>query len=356
MPGLRGMTPESLRFGVIGTGHAARRAHLPAWGTLPGARLAALCDIDPEALESALRMPQSAGAAAFREAGELLASGVDAVSVCAHNAAHFPLALAALNAGKHVLCEKPLCVTAEEVRTLGAAADARGLVLMARHPLRFAAEARAAMAEIRAGAAGEIREARVRALRRDRIPTLPGLIDRELAGGGVALDLGVHALDIALWLMDFPRAVSVWGKVETRYGHDAEFAGHWGPWDRTRFTVEDFAAGAVRFENGATLSIECAWAGDFDAAEEGLSCTLIGDRGTVRWRAGGSPPPGSGDRGDNRNAAGPAEEDRPEFTAFLAAVRAGGPSPLPWREALPSIAILEGLYRSAAEGREVAVY
>jgi predicted dehydrogenase len=231
------------------------------------------------------------------------------------------------------------------VRALGAAADARGLVLMARHPLRFAAPARAAKEEVRAGAAGTIRHARVRALRRDRIPTLPGMIDRELAGGGVALDLGVHALDIALWLMDFPRAATVSGSVRTRYGHDENFVGRWGAWDRSRFTVEDTASGAVSFENGMTLSIECAWAGDHPPEDEGLSCTLYGDAGVVHWAA-----------GETREDGVSTQSSTPEFLAFADAVRSGGPSPVPWRETLQSIAILEALYRSAEQDREVAVY
>ncbi len=333
------MSSSSLRLGVIGTGHVARRAHLPAWTTLPDAELVALCDTDPEALDAAQRCIPQRSLPAFDNARDLLAADMDAVSVCTPNMAHFPIVLAALEAGKHVLCEKPLCVTADEVKALGAAADKRGLILMVRHPLRFGTSAREAIESMRAGAAGEVRHVRVRALRRDRIPTLPGLIDRTLAGGGVALDLGVHALDMALWLMDFPRVTAVTGTVQTRYGRDPDFVGRWGGWDRARFTVEDTASGHVRFDNGVTLSIECAWAGDFDPAEEGLSCTVSGDRGTVHWAAGESPEP-----------------SQPDFAAFLAAIRTGGPSPVSWREALPSIAILEGLYRSAQNGREVALY
>jgi predicted dehydrogenase len=338
-----------LRFGIIGTGHVARRSHIPAWITLPDTMLAALCDTDPEALEAALHRTQGGtnGVAVqgFPDARDLLALDLDAVSVCTHNAAHFPVALAALEAGNHVLCEKPLCITAAEVRALGAEADARGLILMARHPLRFTPEAGAAMQAMRAGVAGTIRNVRVRALRRDRIPTLPGMIDRELAGGGVALDLGVHALDMALWLMDFPRATTVSGSVRTLYGHDENFVGHWGAWDRARFTVEDTASGTVTFENGVTLSIECAWAGNHAPADEGLSCTLYGDAGEVHWAA-----------AETREHCVSAQTSTSEFQAFVDAIRVGGPSPVPWQEALQSIAILEGLYRSAAEDREIAVY
>jgi predicted dehydrogenase len=334
-----------LRFGIIGTGHVARRAHIPAWSTLPGTTLAAVCDTDPEALEAALHRTQGGAVHGFPDSRELLALPLDAVSVCTHNAAHFPLALAALESGKHVLCEKPLCISAAEVRALGAAADACGLVLMARHPLRFTPEAHAAMEAMRAGAAGTIRQVRVRALRRNRIPTLPGMIDRALAGGGVAFDLGVHALDMALWLMDFPRATMVSGTVRTLYGHDENFVGHWGSWDRARFTVEDTSSGTVTFENGVTLSIECAWAGNHDPAAEGLSCTLYGDAGAVHWAA-----------AETREHGASTQSSTSEFQAFADAIRSGGPSPVPWREALQSIAILEGLYRSAAENRAIALY
>lgn len=340
-----------LRVGVVGTGLVARRAHLPAWDALPGARVTALCDIDAASLEAAGRAVP--GAARFADYRALLDADVDAVSVCASNAAHFPVALAALKAGKHVLCEKPLGISAAETVSLGEVADARGLVLMAQHQLRFADPGRAARACVLAGKVGRVYHARARALRRDRAPTLPGFIERDLAGGGAVLDLGVHVLDMALWLMDFPRAVRVSGSVGVNFARGDRIAGHWGAWDRSRFSVEDFGTGFVHFENGSTLMLECAWLGHH--GEEGLGCELFGEAGNLRWPSGELFSQGASFTRESLGAPGAGEPHAAAVRAFHRAVTEGGESPVPWREAAASLAILEALYASAREGREMRV-
>jgi predicted dehydrogenase len=348
---------RAFRVGVIGTGFVARGAHLPGWRAVPGAEVTALCDTDSAALEAARR--GAPAARAFSDYRALLAEDLDAVSVCAPNALHFAAARDALRAGRHVLCEKPLCVSAAETAALGAEADARGLVLMARHQLRFTGAARAARERMRAGDAGFVHHARVRALRRDRIPTTPGLIDREQAGGGAGLDLGVHALDMALWLMDFPRAVRVTGTARTNFGRGRGIAGHWGDWDRARFSVEDFAAGFVHFDNGATLALESAWAGHYEDGDEGLGCVLFGDKGSLHWPSGAfvsqDAARGTVFRREIPEIGATPTDPPPEFLAFYRACLAGDPSPVPWREARASVGIIEALYRSAREGKEIVI-
>jgi predicted dehydrogenase len=318
---------------------------------LPGALVTALCVIYPATLEAAGR--EAPEAARFADYRALLAADVDAVSVCTSNAAHFPVALAALQAGKHVLCEKPLGISVDEILTLGKIADARGLVLMAQHQLRFAGPALAARACVRAGKVGNVHHARVRALRRDRAPTLPGFTEHGLAGGGAVLDLGVHALDMALWLMDFPRAARVSGSVRTNFARGNRIAGHWGEWDRSRFSVEDFGAGLVHFENGATLTLECAWLGHH--GEEGLGCELFGEAGNLRWPAGEFFSQGAAFTRESIDVAGEEEPHAAAVRAFHQAVTEGGASPVSWREAAASLAIIEALYASAREGREVVL-
>jgi len=338
-----------LRVGVIGTGFVARGAHLPAWKALPGARVTALCDASSEALEAAGE--EVPGAARFTDARALLASGVDAVSICTWNAAHYPLALAALEAGVHVLCEKPLGISTAEVRALGAAADARGLVLMAQHPLRFDGPALAARACLREGRVGPVHHARVRALRRNRVPTLPGFTDIALSGGGAVLDLGVHALDMALWLMDFPRPVRVSGAIRTPFARGTDIAGHWGDWDRERISVEDSGVGLVHFENGATLSLECAWLGHH--GEEGIRCELFGQAGTLNWPSGEWMSQGDFFRQEQGEIPETGEPQAAAVRAFYEAVTGDKISPVPWREAAASLEIIEALYASSREGREI---
>lgn len=334
---------RSLRIGVVGAGFAGRSAHLPAWALVPGASVVAVCDIDPAARARAAA--QAPGARLFADHRDLLSFGVDAVSVCTPNVSHFPVARAALEAGVHALVEKPVCVTPAEVRALGEAADARGLVLMARHQLRFDPEAGAVHA--RASSLGRIVRVNARALRRDRIPTTRGLTDAALAGGGAALDLGVHALDMALWLTGFPSRAGARVVATTRnaYGRGevAGYRNHWGDWDRAGFTVEDGASAQVTFADGAILSLECAWAGAWSEAEEGTHCELIGEAGTLSWRAAAS--------SSRRLSSRPP----PEFTAFAEACRGLIPPPLPWRETVASLEILDAVYRAAREQRPVEI-
>jgi predicted dehydrogenase len=341
------------RVGVIGAGYVARGAHLPGWAAVPGVEVAAVCDPDPAAL--ALATPLVVNACILPDHRALLAEDLDAVSICAPGAAHFGLARDALRAGLHVLCEKPLCVTAAEAEALGREANARGLVLMTRHQLRFDAPARLARGRVRAGDLGVVHHVRARALRRDRIPTTPGLTDAALAGGGAALDLGVHALDMALWLMDFPSEAGarVTGAARTVFGRTGGIPGHWGDWDRARFSVEDFAAGLVHFGNGVTLALECAWAGHY--ADEGMECALFGDRGSLHWPTGEFVSQGPMLHRESPAIPGTGIAPPPDFLAFHEACLSGGPSPVPWHEATASLRIIEALYRSARDGREVEV-
>src|SRR5690606_796721 len=211
---------DALRIGIVGTGFVGRAVHLPAWASVPGAHVVAVCDADPVARDLvASRL--APGVRLVADYRDLLASGVDAVSICTPNLLHAPIALEALRAGAHVFVEKPLAVAPADIRALGAEAEARGRVLAVRHQLRFTAGAEAARA--RARELGPIRRIRARALRRDRIPTTPGLTDAAQAGGGAALDLGVHVLDMALWLADRLSGAAVagarvTGMVNAAYG------------------------------------------------------------------------------------------------------------------------------------------
>jgi predicted dehydrogenase len=352
-PGADEPPHRPFRVGVIGAGYVARGAHLPGWAAVPGVEIAAVCDPDPDAL--ALAAPLALKARLLTDHREMLAEDLDAVSICAPGAAHFGLARDALRAGLHVLCEKPLCVTAAEAEALGREADARGRVLMTRHQLRFDAPARLARGRVRAGDLGRIHHVRARALRRDRIPTTPGLTDAALAGGGAALDLGVHALDMALWLMDFPpeHGARVSGTARTVFGRAGGIPGHWGDWDHDRFSVEDFAAGLVHFGNGITLTFEFAWAGHY--AEEGLDCALFGDKGSLHWPTGEFVSQGPMLHRESPAIPGTGIVPPPDLLAFYEACRTGGSSPVPWQEAATSLRIIEALYRSAREGREVRI-
>jgi predicted dehydrogenase len=255
-----------------------------------------------------------------------------------------------------VLCEKPLATTAREVKAMGELADRKGLKLMTAQHHRFAAAGRAAKRWADEGRLGPVYHARVRAMRRAWLPTQPGFIDAALSGGGPCLDIGVHALDMALWLMGFPDPVRVSGTAKVNFAKGRRIPGRWGEWDRERFSVEDFAAGFVHFRDGATLTLESAWLGH-QPEDEDIACQWFGLEGGLQWPSGryAACPGGGFTDGVLAQEGGALEPHTEVQRAFRDCVLGGGPSPVGWRETLKVIAILEAIYLSQTRQRELKV-
>lgn len=348
------MTPSSpFKVGIIGAGGIVRGAHLkPGWTAVPGAQVLAVADVHrpaAEKLAADFQIPH-----VFDDYRELVkVPGLHAVDICAPNLVHTPAALAALEAGLHVLCEKPLATTVAEVRRLGDAAKAAGRLLMTAQHMRFAPELQAITRWAATGALGEVYHARVNATRRDRLPVSPGFIDPKLSGGGPCMDIGVHALDAALTVMGFPKPVRVTGTTRVNFAQGDTIPGAWGEWDRQLFGVEDFAAGFVHFENGATLTLEASWLAHQE--KEDFSFYLLGTKAGVGW------PDRKFYSAQNRVLVDgqllPVKVPHPahtmEILAFAEAVRSGRPSPVPVEQTIRVIAILEGIVQSCKEGREI---
>lgn len=347
------MSTPSFRVGIIGGGGIARGAHLPAWQARPGVEIVGVVDpVEASANETAALV----GAAAFTEVGPLLDLGLDAVDICTPNRTHAPLALAALAAGCHVLCEKPLATTTAEVRTMGEAADAAGKILCTMQNHRSRGETLALRAWRQAGHLGEVYHARVRAMRRALLPPRAGFINPELSGGGPCLDIGVHALDAAMWVMGFPQPVRVSGVTKVNFAHGHKIPGAWGEWDRAAFGVEDFAAGFVHFENGATLTLETSWLGH-QRMKEDFSFELFGTEAGIQWPSGEFATVQAGQFVEGQlTSAQPATKGHADQIAqFHHACVTGGGSPVPWTESIQVIAILESIYASQQAGREIEI-
>lgn len=348
------MSRGKFKVGVIGTGGIFRGAHLHGWKAIPDAQIVAVADINADraaVLATELKIPH-----VFTDYRELVKLDLDAVDVCTPNGVHTPAVLAALNAGRHVVCEKPLATTTAEVRQMGRLADKKKRVLMTAQHQRWTASALAIKKWADAGHLGDVYHARVRALRRAWLPVAPGFIDRKLSGGGPCMDIGVHALDAALWIMNFPKPVRVSGTAKVNFAKGKQIPGMWGDWDRQRFSVEDFAAGFVHFDNGATLTVEAAWLGHQQENED-MSFQLFGMKGGVKW------PSAEFATVQNRTfmqgtLTWPVTIERPhteEIKAFYDSVVNHKPTPVPWTETIRVIAILEAIYRSQTAGREVTV-
>ena len=348
------MSKEKFRVGIIGAGSIAQAVHIPGWKALPDVEIVAVADLN----EATARQAAAAAGAAhvFTDYRELLKLGLDAVDVCTPNRVHTPVVLAALGRGCHVLCEKPLAVTTAEVRRMGELADKKRRLLMTGQNNRYRAESYAVKAWAAAGNLGAVYHARVRATRRAWLPTRPGFIDDKLSGGGPCMDIGVHALDAALWIMGFPKPVRVSGTTKVNFAHGRKIPGKWGDWDRKMYSVEDFAAGFVHFANGATLALEASWLGH-QTEDEDFSFQLFGTEASVKWPSAEFSSVAAGVFVDGklsyprRIEATHAEE----IALFYRAIQSGQPSPVPWTETIHVIAILEAVYRSQQLGREIVL-
>jgi predicted dehydrogenase len=346
---------KQLNVGIIGTGGIVRYAHInPGWNAVPNAKVIAACDINGAAaqkLADDYDIPH-----VFTDFKELLKLGeIDVVDICTPNRVHTPAVIAALEAGKHVMCEKPLAVSTAEILAMRDALRKTDRLLMTAQHHRFSEASVAIKAWCESGALGEVYHARVNATRRNQLPTSPGFIDPQLSGGGPCMDIGVHALDTALWLMNFPKPVRVSGRAHTNFAKGFDMPGGWGEWDRTLFGVEDFASGYIHFENGSTMALEASWLQHQEKEE--LNATLQGKKAGIRW------PSGHFHTVVNRTlidgmvlpAAGRQRAHTEEILAFADAIRTGKPSPVPIEQTISVIAILEAIMQSSQQNQEVVL-
>lgn len=349
------MAKRKLRLGIVGIGGVARGAHLPVWSEHPDVEIVGLADIRPERARAAAE--QYGVPKAFDDHRRLLRlPGLDAVDVCTPNMAHTSVARNALKAGKHVLCEKPLSTTPARIRSLIEAARKSRRILTVIQNHRFTGMSRAVKTWIDAGNLGKPYYARAWAIRRNLLPPSTTFISRAESGGGPCMDIGVHALDLAMWLMDFPEPISVSGTAGTHLAHTRRLPGAWGEWDRRKFDVEDFACGLVRFGNGAMLSLESSWLGHTPEPEN-FSCMVLGDKAGVSWPSGRVCTSNNGVILDTTLQPLPLKQQGHalEIDTFVRAVLDGRASPVPAEQTLKVIRILDGVYRSRKLGREVRV-
>ncbi|WP_206955424.1 Gfo/Idh/MocA family protein [Trinickia acidisoli] len=339
-----------LRVGVIGLGIG--RKHIEGWREHPDVDVVAIADPDTKRL--AERGDAFGIAARYTSAEAMLAAEkLDVVSVCTPNKFHRELTIAAFEAGAHVLCEKPMAMNAEEAREMLRAADRAGRRLMINFSYRFSAQSRALKAQVDAGLFGEFYFGRTVWHRRRGLPGFGGWFGtKALAGGGPLIDLGVHRLDLALWLMGYPKPVWVLGSTYDPIGR--ELAARTGK----TFDVEDLAATLIRFDNGATLVLEASWATNIQEAEL-METRLLGTRAGLLQKNLNEGYTFDAQVFMEQNGAqfdmrvSPASTAHSAMYDYAEAILTERPHPATGEEGLIVMEILDAIYASAAAGAPI---
>ena len=356
---------EKINVAVIGLGWPGQR-HLEGYFKVPFVRVAAVCDASPALLaETQARFGVADGYADYREA--LACPEIDAVSICLPNFLHAPASIAAIEAGKHVLCEKPLAHTLADAERLATAVHAHDRTFMLALNNRFRIEIQALKRVIAAGTLGEIYYAKAGWMRRRWAGTVRGwFMEKEKAGGGPMIDLGVHMLDLALWLMGSPKATRVSGAVYDKLAKEMEPL--LGP-----LSIEDLGAAFVHLDNGASIFLETSWGGYIE--RERVSCELLGTTGGAKYERYGREswtthpiPPFqlfTTIADEQINAVPTTLTLTPEqmllasfeheMRHFAACVRDGAQPIATVDQGLEIARILDAVYRSATAGREIAL-
>ncbi|MBT3266049.1 Gfo/Idh/MocA family oxidoreductase [Candidatus Poribacteria bacterium] len=263
-------------YGVIGVGTIGRR-HIQGYAGVSGSKVEAVSDVHPGALAGAATSYQVAGS--YADYNDLLADdAIVGVSICTPPFNHAEITIAAAEAGKHVLVEKPMCMTAAEARSMVAATRNAGVILGVCHARsRFRASTEAARTHVADGKLGDVYYARVASSRRRGRPGVDILthsrwfLDSELAGGGTLFDIGCYDIDRLLYVLGSPRPVSVSAMTYRGIPHNL-------PAD-VKYDVEEHATLFVRFEGGVAATFEKASAIN-DVGENTMQ--ILGSEGGIR--------------------------------------------------------------------------
>ncbi|NCC47485.1 MAG: Gfo/Idh/MocA family oxidoreductase [Clostridia bacterium] len=274
------MAEKKFRVGIVGCGGIAENKHLPALSKLKNVEIVAFCDIIRERAEKAAAQYGTGDARVFEDYLELAAlPDLDVIHVLTPNKSHAPITIAALEAGKHVMCEKPMAKTAAEAKAMVEAAKRTGKKLTIGYQSRHRSDSRLLKQMVEEGRLGEIYYAKAHAIRRRAVPTWGVFLNEEEQGGGPLIDIGTHALDLTLWEMNNYEPRSVMGTTYRKLADRENAANAFGPWDPKEFTVEDSAFGFITMKNGATIMLEASWALntlDVDEAKTTLCGTEAG--------------------------------------------------------------------------------
>lgn len=276
---------EKLKIGIVGCGGIANQKHLPAIKKNGNFKIVAFCDLILDRAQKAKEKYGEEDARIYSDYTDLIKEDLDAVYVLTPNNVHAPITIAALEAGKHVMCEKPMAKAYAEAKGMVEAAKKSGKVLTIGYQNRYRGDSLYLKRVCESGDLGDIYYAKAHAIRRRAVPTWGVFLDEEKQGGGPLIDIGTHALDLTLWMMDNYEPAVVVGSVFRKLVNQTETGNAWGDWDPKEYTVEDAAFGFVKMKNGATIVLESSWAlNSLDVGE--AQTTLCGTKAGADMKKG----------------------------------------------------------------------
>ncbi len=353
---------SKIKIGIIGVGSISE-SHIAGYLKREDCELYAFCDINKERLKE--KGKKYGVTRLFTDKDEMFAScpELDAVSVCTWNCAHAECSIAALKAGKNVLCEKPMAMNAKEAEEMKKAADESGKLLMIGFVRRYGNDANIIMDFVNSGTFGDFYYGKATYLRRAGAPG-GWFGDKSRSGGGPLIDIGVHVIDLSRYIAGNPKPVSVYGATFTKLGDRKELKNRNGyssadaDKENDIFDVEDFATAMIRFDNGFVLSVEASFS--LNIGKDVATVELMGTKAgfvldpevKIFTEQNGYLTNVSFDSSTALSFNGLFEN---EIAHFIECIKNGLPCRSPAEDGVEIMKILDAIYDSAKTGHEVVI-
>ena len=360
------MTDQPLRAGIIGLG--VGRAHAAGFAASPDATLVALCDSDELRLHELGQTYNVPPDGLYTDYKRMLAEArLDMVSVCLPNFLHAEVSIAALDAGLHVLCEKPMAPSVAQAEEMLAAAQRNNRRLMLAYNYRYRADVQWMRRVVQSGQLGEIYHVYAAWRRETGIPGSGWFGNKQMAGGGALIDLGVHVLDMTMYMLGFPAATTVSGDTHTLFGPRGlkTWGRRPGQTIEPPFDVDDGAVGFIRFANGANAVLEATWAEHRQPNDDFIHMELQGTNGTLvlniaNYRHDDTLRFYTEIEGEPVTITPTVRNEGPTGHAALVidvahSLREGTPPATNGEQGLAAVQVLQAMYESAQAGREIAL-
>lgn len=353
-----------VKVGIIGCGGIGTQKHMPALSKLKNVEIVAFCDIIEKRAQNACKKFGTADAKVYVDYKELLKDdSIEVIHVCTPNRSHSFISIDAMEAGKHVMCEKPMAKTTKEAKDMVEASKRTSKKLTIGYQNRYRDDSFYLKRACENEELGEVYYAKAHALRRRAVPTWGVFLNEEEQGGGPLIDIGTHALDLTLWMMNNYKPQMVVGSVFKKLGDQTETANAWGDWDPAEYTVEDSAFGFIKMQDGATIVLESSWALntlDVGEAQTSLCGTKAGADmkdglriNGVKYNKQYVEKPGLGAGGVDFYDGNGEEPQDVEARMWIEAIVEDKEVLVKPEEALVVTQILEAIYESAKTGKPV---